>query len=271
MPCPFPGMAPYLESNARWPGFHHAFLTYVRDAIQPALPPNYFTALERRVYFEPASGWGRGAARVPDLKLHRTGPAIRRGGKSAVLEVGPRAEDVDLDPIEYREAYLSIREATQGELVTSYELLGPSNKRPGEGREAYLRKQNELVVAGVNQVEVDLLRGRWHTILPGEEKLARLLPVHCLASIYRVSDPRRCQVLGWTVRDRCPTIPVPLAPGDPEIPLDLQAVFTKTYERGVFDRVIRYDREPNPPLAAEDAGWAASLITRAGLGAVDRA
>ena len=41
MPSPFPGMDPYLENPVWWPDFHHSFITYARDALQPGLRPRY--------------------------------------------------------------------------------------------------------------------------------------------------------------------------------------------------------------------------------------
>ncbi|PIZ41658.1 MAG: hypothetical protein COY42_18790, partial [Armatimonadetes bacterium CG_4_10_14_0_8_um_filter_66_14] len=52
MPSRFPGMDPYLESPRYWRDFHHAFLTYLRDALQPALRPRYHAAMDERLYVE---------------------------------------------------------------------------------------------------------------------------------------------------------------------------------------------------------------------------
>ena len=34
---PFPGMDPYLEHPALWPGVHQSLITYLRDALVPDL------------------------------------------------------------------------------------------------------------------------------------------------------------------------------------------------------------------------------------------
>jgi Protein of unknown function (DUF4058) len=44
-------------------------------------------------------------------------------------------------------------------VVTAIEVLGPTNKRPGEGQRLYLQKREDQQSAAVNTVEIDLLRG----------------------------------------------------------------------------------------------------------------
>jgi hypothetical protein len=50
MPSPLPGMDPYLEEPRRWPDVHQSLITYVRDALQPAVRPRYFARMGERVY-----------------------------------------------------------------------------------------------------------------------------------------------------------------------------------------------------------------------------
>ena len=56
MPSPFPGMDPYLEEPRRWPDVHQSLITYIRDALQPAVRPRYFARHGRAgLYHEPAA------------------------------------------------------------------------------------------------------------------------------------------------------------------------------------------------------------------------
>src|SRR5207249_1598218 len=61
---------------------------------------------------------------------------------------------------EFREGFLEIREAHgDRQVVTSIEVLSPSNKRFGsEGWFEYLRKRQACLSGMVNFVEIDLLR-----------------------------------------------------------------------------------------------------------------
>jgi Protein of unknown function (DUF4058) len=51
MPCPFPGMDPYIERAALWGDFQHLFAVYLAAALQPLLRPRYLARLGRRTYF----------------------------------------------------------------------------------------------------------------------------------------------------------------------------------------------------------------------------
>ncbi|MGH7130236.1 MAG: DUF4058 family protein, partial [Planctomycetaceae bacterium] len=50
MPCPFPGMDPYLERPAIWPDFHNRLITYVGELLQPLLRPRYAALTQNRLY-----------------------------------------------------------------------------------------------------------------------------------------------------------------------------------------------------------------------------
>src|SRR5712692_11288565 len=54
MPGPFPGMDPYLEHPARWPGFHHPFITFIASALNAQLPERYVAEIGERLYIVPS-------------------------------------------------------------------------------------------------------------------------------------------------------------------------------------------------------------------------
>jgi Protein of unknown function (DUF4058) len=60
----------------------------------------------------------------------------------------------------------------------------------------------------------------------------------------------------WSIRDPLPTIPVPLMAPDPDISLDLAAVFGAVYRRGQYERSIDYQAPLELPLAPKDRTWA---------------
>ena len=151
MPSPFPGMDPYLENTDFWQGFHNSFMAFMQEDLQSRLPENYVATLEVRIYLDPDPiSERRREQRIPDLEVIRTGPA--QASTAAVLE-RPRGQVLDLNPVEAREAYVSIRDLPSGNVVTSVELLSPSNKRSGTGRDEYLGKQWHMFDAGANLVE----------------------------------------------------------------------------------------------------------------------
>ena len=50
MSSPFPGMDPYLEHPALWPGVHNGLIAALQLVLAPQLRPRYYVALEERVY-----------------------------------------------------------------------------------------------------------------------------------------------------------------------------------------------------------------------------
>jgi hypothetical protein len=55
-----------------------------------------------------------------------------------------------------------------------------------------------------------------------------------------------------------------LLPGDPSIPINLQAVFQRAYDAGPYRRAVRYGEDPiDPPLTTAQAAWAAQILTPA--------
>ena len=48
MPGPFPGMDPYLEHPARWPGVHDGLIVAMRAELNAILLPNYIAVIGKR-------------------------------------------------------------------------------------------------------------------------------------------------------------------------------------------------------------------------------
>src|SRR5262249_46375310 len=129
-------------------------------------PEHYLVRTAERSYVELVQS-GRAVRRgfYPDVGIVK-----RRGRKSPPKSGGVAvAESDDIsEPIlmrafvedEHRERFLEIYEAgTKKRLVTSIEVISPSNKRPGTpGWDLYQRKRQSLVLSHVNLVEIDLVR-----------------------------------------------------------------------------------------------------------------
>ena len=65
---------------------------------------------------------------------------------------------IDIEPI--TEGFIEIVDVKSGHrVISAIEVLSPSNKRSGDGQTLYLDKRNDMKRAGVNTVEIDLLRG----------------------------------------------------------------------------------------------------------------
>ncbi len=260
MPCPFPGMDPYIERAAIWPDFHASLINTLRATLQPLLRPRYVALTDDRLYVVESERPIR-----PDVSIVRTSSPVRAvRSTGAVIELDqPAVLDVITETI--REAVLHIVEPGAGNrVVTAIEVLSPDNKVAGPGRKAFLQKRAELLEGGSNLVEIDLLRRGGTTVHASPEWLDALRPWTYLVAVSR-SQPARHEVYPFPLARRLPRFAIPLAPEDPDIGVDLQALFTRCWEEGPYPEVLFYDAPPPGPLTEEEAAWCETQLRNAGL------
>jgi hypothetical protein len=255
MKSPFPGMDPFLELPAYWSDFHATFVNYWREAIADALPPQYEASLGERVYLIERDPDERKLG-FPDVAVtHDPAAASEPGTPGATATLTPVT--IPLTILEGpRETYIEILHQPDRSLVTSLELLSPANKEQ-PGRTEYLAKRRALLVQDVHLVELDLLlEGRR---LPLQKPLP---PADYYYFLCRAGQRPDCQVYRWTLRQPLPALPVPLRDPDPDLTIDLGAVFALAYERGRFYRRIHY-QGPMPVFLGEaERQWAAALVQK---------
>jgi hypothetical protein len=171
---------------------------------------------------------------------------------------------------ERRETFVDIFTSLDGQerLVTSIEILSPTNKTPGEhGRELYLQKQREILESKVHLAEIDLLRGGQHaTAVPLERALEKTGPFDYHVCVHRFDYWEDYFVYPFLLKDSLPEIAIPLLPGDRPVAVDLQVIFDRCYDAGPYRRRVRYkDETPVPPLRPEQAEWATAVLKAKGI------
>jgi len=67
----------------------------------------------------------------------------------------------------------------------------------------------------------------------------------------------------WTLRDRLPTIPIPLKAPDVDVALDLAGVFATAYDRGRHSLLIDYAANPSLLRNPESRARAVKTARRA--------
>jgi hypothetical protein len=154
---------------------------------------------------------------------------------------------------------IEIRDTAHRQLVTAIEVLSPTNKR-GEGRDEYLAKRRRLLLSTAHLLEIDLLRQGQR--VPMQQPLPAAAYFIFLS---RVERRPLTEIWPLSLKDSLPVIPVPLLPDDQDAALDLQLVFTTTYDLLGYDLALDYTRAPEIPLPKEDAAWAEALLRAAGL------
>jgi hypothetical protein len=251
---PFPGMNPYLENPALWAEVHHRLISAIAIVLGPLLRPKYRVAIEKRTYL--SEGDQSIDVGIPDVAVLTTVKTTdRSSGTVAIME--PIASNFTqpftvMLPIaqEVKEGYLEIREVATGKVVTSIEVLSPTNKRSGSGRDAYLGKRQRVLGSLTHLVEIDLLRaGR------SMEVLTEMPSCHYRILVSRSVDRPQAQLYGFNVQQTIPAVPIPLERGDIEPILDLQRLFDEVYEQAGFDLTIDYSQAPVPGLSKEDQLW----------------
>jgi hypothetical protein len=253
-------MDPYLEPH--WGDVHQRLIIYAADQLQGCLPRDLRARVQERVFVESAQGPER--TLYPDVRVvergrGRAGPVAAAG--LAVAE--PLVIRLPDEPV--TQGFIEILALGSGKrVITVIEMLSPSNKVPGEGRDQYLRKQRELREGRVRLVEIDLLRaGKWVlTVSP-----------HLIPESYRTTY-QVCVRRGWQdaeveiyrvpLRARLPVLRIPLRPTDADAPLDLQALVEQCYRNGGYDDDLDYAVPPDPPLDPDDERWADALLRRHG-------
>lgn len=251
MPSPFPGMNPYLEQDDVWHDFHERFLPLVAEVLGAQVQPNYIVKIDEHVYVHELPAEPRRFVGRTDLSVGVTSQRSRLQTGAGVIEAPVQVQLPDLD-VE-RVSYAEIRDRRSRELVTVVEFLSPSNKRPGPDRGQYLAKRGRLLAGAVHFVEIDLLRGG--TPMPAEDR------PDCDYAVLVSRLEKRPSADFWPIRlrDRLPTIRIPLRSPDPDAQLDLQEVLDRIYDAAGYVYYI-YEGSPDPALSVEDVAWSRPFL-----------
>lgn len=257
MKSPFPGMDPFIEARGLWGDFHDDLIAEIKRQLAPALPQGYVARTGARSYIMLVEENGKEERNfLPDVSVTAPADRPKTSGKrkpvpAPAAEPGPVVLRAFIEE-DFDEKFIDIFELEpERRLVTSIEVLSPSNKRRSSpGWKRYLRKRQALLRGKAHLVEIDLLRGG--------DRLPMLDPWP--ASPYTVLVAREerapyCRVWPAFFDRPLPEIPVPLSRPDPDLPLTLQPLVDAIYERSRYRESIDYARPLVPPLSAEQAAW----------------
>jgi uncharacterized protein DUF4058 len=220
---PFPGMDPYLEDPGGWAGVHGGLISIIRAELNRLLGPGFVADASATVYV------------VPTDERHWIFPEV-------VMEM-------------VHQPHVIIRDCANREVMTMIEILSPINKAPADSRARveFLSKRADVVESGAHWVEIDLLR------------VGECPPEAQGISDYHALVKRAGSAFTevWTigVRDRLPTIAIPLGDAAADVPLDLQAALDRLYSQGRYADLIDYAAPPPPPsFPLCDQQWVAARL-----------
>lgn len=261
MPSPFPGMDPYLEGEM-WQEFHETLAGTIRAQLLKVLPPQYVALLAKRyVLHRPSVGLlslpEEHRVVYPDVHVAHTPPRVAEA--VAAYEAGvitpPSVQLAALVPEAVPVMSVEVRDVANRRLVTVIEILSPVNKM-GEGALEYAGKRLALMGTSVHLLEIDLLRRGQRILFDSDPP-----PADYYVYLSRFTNRPIVDVWPIGLRQRLPTVPVPLLPPDPDVPLDLQQAVDGGYDLVHYERLLDYAAAPPPPpLSEADAGWVAETV-----------
>jgi hypothetical protein len=223
---PFPGMNPFLDR--RWSDVHTMLIGYIRDELAVKLPLDLNARAEEGVAILAGDDQRAYRADVAVSESWKQGTGWQPGEKAGGVVT---AEPLILHVTDVTPRWVEIREAT-GRLVTVIEVLSPTNKNRS-GFEDYRTQQCDYLSAGINLVEIDLLReGRHALAFPPSMLRGAAADCQYFVCISRARRHGARFVYPCSLRQRLPIIPIPLRPDDEEITVDLQPSLDRCYENG---------------------------------------
>lgn len=257
MKSPFPGMDPFLELH--WLDMHPRLIGYICDELQDWLPADLLARIGERVVleFEGLNEFERPSGKHPDVLVSETprGNSAASTLPTAIRELaqptGVVTEEAELPETE---TYIEIVDAATGSQVISViELISPTNKIAGKGRDSYLQKTSSYLQAGVNLIEIDLTRNGDRTaIMPWIHELPEEESAY-LAGVYRFINrgERRLEYHQLHMDRPLKPIGIPLRPGDDDVVLQLQPLLERAYQKGRYER-LDYRQKLTPPLSSAE-------------------
>ncbi len=256
-------MDPFLEGEM-WQEFHQTLANAIRAQIMSRLPRKYVALLAKRYAMETPDlaivGLGETRVLYPDVHVAEAGkPSILRESTAEALLVEPALELTSPLPEEIPLLSIEIRDVAQRRLVTLIEILSPANKR-GDGAREYNQRRLQILRTPTHLLEIDLLCQGERLTLRGQ------LPAAAYYIFLSRTDRRpRTEVWPVALRDRLPSVPVPLLRPDPDVPLDLQAALKACFDLVGYERLLNYtSAPPAPPLSEPDSAWLAACLRRTG-------
>ena len=181
-------------------------MVWLAHQLAPLLRPRYVASVEERVFLEET-----GQQRIPDVwvqQVQNCGGHVAAAG----LEVAAPVV-VEVEEVEVREHYIEVLDRYRDpKVVTVIEVVSPSNKAPGPGRDAYLAKQREVLGAECHLVEIDLLRRGQHVVSVPHRQTRAVSPYDYLICVNRWPNRKRFELVGRRLRALAPHRPAAGAP-----------------------------------------------------------
>jgi hypothetical protein len=258
---PYPGVNPHFQSFCQahndWEGFHGQFIASLVAHLNQGLPPGYLAKPERSLQIrqlDPLYGDEQVTRYRPDVNLLHQGLPPNQG-LASTFAPSPDAlldlhDTLPNDPSAYLRnlmIYEALPDQIYGQPITQIEVLSPSNKAPGGGYWQYIYKRDQVLRAGLNLVEVDLL----HESRSPIENLPAYTPPDSQTSPYyiAISRPYPSLAEGQTaiyhlkVDQAIPRLQLPLKAGE-TVEVDFGATYHQAFQALRAGELLDYSQVP---------------------------
>jgi hypothetical protein len=146
-----------------------------------------------------------------------------------------------------RRTFIVVRELDSREIVTTIELVAPTDKLAGtECGRLYAEKRLANLESNSHFVEIDLSRGG-QRILRAEPGLPTEHDYYVFVS--RAEQRPQIDLYSWRLQDRLPGIRIPLKPEH-----------HLAYDRARYQNTLDYRQPLAPPIRPTDDAWLRSLL-----------
>jgi hypothetical protein len=247
-------MDPWLEHPSLWGDVHFRLIAALARYLSPLLTPHYYVAVGTHTYVTTPP---TATVRYPDVAIVETKPGgvVQAAALTSTLALAePMLVEVAVPDI-VEEAYLEVREPTSGDVITVIEILSPLNKRPGAGREKYVRKRLEIFASYTHLVEIDLLRAWPPMPLAGTSPAS-----HYRILVRRGEEGSQARLYPFNLTEPIPRFPLPLQAGDTEPVIDLGQLLGQIYQEASYGQRLRYAQPPVPALSETEQDWANQIL-----------
>lgn len=250
---PFPGMDPFLEDPSLWGSVHTRLMNSISDPLAELVSPDFYVNIQQHVTILDLEDEATRHV-IPDVYVARQPPVAPPQSRASAVITPPTLVE-PLEPLEIHERFLEIRDRRSRDVITIIEVLSTWNKTAGKERwETFQAKRQQVMASHTHWIEIDLLRaGRRSAEIAGKSDYYILLK--------RAHTPSPHEVWHFDLRDRLPTIAVPLRESYEDVPLDLGAVLEDVYRRARYADSIDYtDDIPLPRLRPPDRQWVGEQV-----------
>lgn len=253
-------MDPYLEQRGLWEEVHTALIIALQQYLAPLVRPRYQVRVEKRTYVNLAfvASPRENLVGMPDVLVvdSQSGKQLQEPAATYAAS-GPSFSVAELPmPQEVNERYLEIHEVATGEVITAVEILSPTNKRPGTGRQEYEAKRLTVLGSRTHLVEIDLIRNG--DPLPMRLRQGTIGDYRIIIS--RSHQRPNADIIAFGLRHPIPDFPAPLQRGESEPVVPLNKLLHDLYDRAGYDLSIDYHQPLHPPLSFEGSAWVQSVL-----------